>query len=116
MKVYPNDPMLAKIREDIEKADAEVVAQIYWHPTNVIGGVANVEEVTRGELKEAFDMVADPDNWKNPIDVRIKNPGPRMMAMIDESVRFFAGCTAHVRPHHDTVHITAKGYYLAIGA
>lgn len=98
----------------------ERVSEIDFAMCQIVGEV-NGEPVSRGELKEAFDLVADPENWKNPIDIRIENPGADMIEKIKEAVVFFTGSTCHVRrvvesSGRDTFHITAKGYYLAIGA
>ena len=94
---------------DREKNRARVVSEVNGKP------------VTHGELSDAFDLVADPENWKNPIDARIENPGAEMRALIAEAVVYFTGSTAHFRRviescGKDTFHITAKGYYLTIGA
>jgi hypothetical protein len=83
---------------------------------NMIATTINGKSITVAELRSAFEMVCDSSNWKNPIDVRIDNPGDHMLEVIKDAVMYFAGCTAYFRPHEDTVHVTAKGYYLAIGA
>lgn len=88
---------------------------------NEIATVINGKDITVKELRDAFDMVCDKDNWKNPIDARIENPGAHMREVIKDAIMYFTGSTAYFRrvvedSGRDTFHITAKGYYLAIGA
>ena len=52
----------------------------------------NGRPVTRGELRAAFDLVADPTDWKNPINA-VVDPDEQTKVMIYEAVRFFTGCT-----------------------
>ena len=97
-----------------EKAasDAQIVAKVMGRPVN------------RGQLSEAFNRVANPTNWKLPIDATL-GCTPLELAMIVESVRFFAGCTAtavYIAPARNAprarlcYRITAPGYYAAVGA
>jgi hypothetical protein len=75
---------------------------------------------SRAELREAFEMVEDPANWKNPIDAAIP---AYMRDCVEEAVVFFAGC----RPTFEAVNpkarrsmrrlrVRAVGYYAAVGA
>ena len=77
--------------------------------------------VTQGQLSAAFDRVADKANWKNPINAVVVLKTHREMAMIKEAVRFFAGCQAKFEAvellgARCRYRVTAKGYYLAVGA
>jgi hypothetical protein len=98
------DPRDVQDMLDRESRDSMIVACI------------NGQDVTHGEMKAAFEMVCDKENWKNPIDVRIDNPGDQKLEIIKDAVMYFAGCTAYFRPVGDTIHVTAKGYYIAMGA
>ena len=64
---------------------------------------------TRGELSAAFDRVADPANWKNPIratiDLVIETVS---IPAIDAACMFFAGCHIAIRQTGPTtVEVTA---------
>ena len=48
--------------------------------------------MTRGELRAAFDLVADPTDWKNPINA-VVGLDEQTKTMVYEAVRFFTGCT-----------------------
>jgi len=76
-----------------------------------------VTDERQAELHEAFNLVADPENWKNPIDAEID---PRQVADVVEAIHFFTGSIAVVEIIQDTtreaVRVTAEGYYLTIGA
>jgi hypothetical protein len=86
--------------------------------------VANVmgRAVTQGELKVAFEAVADKVNWKMPIDA-VVDLDPYTMAMVKEAVVFFTGSVAKFKALTGTTtdgigryRVTAAGYYAAIGA
>lgn len=74
---------------------------------------------SRAELREAFEMVQDETNWKNPIDAAIP---AYMRDAVEEAVVFFAGC----RPTFTAINkgrrslrrlrVQAVGYYAAVGA
>src|SRR5262245_2846710 len=94
----------------IEELNTLVVATVMGKP------------VTRGELSTAFDRVAAKGNWKNPINTVVEIANDFDMAVIKEAVIFFTGSVPefHARGggklpgcHY---RVTAKGYYLTIGA
>jgi hypothetical protein len=107
--------MLKTLTQIEAESQAQVVAQVCGKP------------VTRGELSAAFDLVANRDNWKMPIDCTIQLTADQV-ALIREAVIFFAGCEATFRAPAQTVqwdngdnmvalyHVTAPGYYAAVGA
>jgi hypothetical protein len=74
---------------------------------------------SRAELREAFEAVQDPANWKNPIDAVIPC---YMQDATEQAVIFYAGC----RPTFTAINkgrrsmrrlsVTAVGYYAAVGA
>jgi hypothetical protein len=68
------------------------------------------DNFTRGELTEAFDKVADPEDWRNPIDIVIAQADEEITIA---AVEFFVGDTPNiVRPlgHPDVIRITSVGY------
>jgi hypothetical protein len=77
--------------------------------------VANVNDkpVTRGELSEAFKLVAPAGNWKMPIDKTVAADLDR--AMITEAVIFFTGSVPTFEPVLNGYRVRADGYYRAIG-
>ena len=78
---------------------------------NVMGRV-----VTRGELKAAFDQVANDANWKLPVNA-IVVADEFELAMIKEAVVFFTGSVAKFKPlAGGRFRVTASGYYRAVGA
>jgi len=75
---------------------------------------------SRAELKEAFEMVQDPTNWKNPIDAAIP---AYMKDAVEEAVIFYAGCrptfeevNKRARRSMRRLRVKAVGYYAAVGA
>lgn len=103
------DPRDVQAMLDRENRDSMIVACI------------DGKDITHGQMKEAFEMVCDPENWKNPIDARIENPGAHKREVIKDAIMYFTGTTAYFRrvlesSGKDTFHITAKGYYIGIGA
>lgn len=75
---------------------------------------------SRFDLKEAFEAVQDPSNWKMPIDAAI----PAYMEDVTrEAVIFFAGCrptftvvNPRARKSVRRLRCQAVGYYVAVGA
>jgi len=49
---------------------------------------------THGELRLAFDMVSDPDDWKGPIDAIVTE---RAVALVSSAVGFYTGTTPATR-------------------
>lgn len=86
--------------------------------SEIIGIVAG-RQVTRAQLRVAFELVENREHWKNPIDRTVPIQQVEAVGgipMITEAVRFFAGCI----PSFDRVpagyRIQASGYYAAVGA
>lgn len=81
-------------------------------PVGPLPTMARVDQT----LQPAFNLVADPANWKNPIDRTIdlgdcEDPAT-FLATIKESIEFYTatdGTVAQVGP--TTYRITAPGYY-----
>lgn len=74
---------------------------------------------TIGELRAAFDIVANKTNWKFRIDHTMHVPQAhvaRMSKIMHESIVFMAGGQARVTWQDGTMHVTAPGYYELIGA
>jgi len=75
---------------------------------------------SRAELREAFEAVEDPSNWKMPIDAAIP---VYMRDVTEQAVIFFAGCTPtfeainpKARRSVRRLRVRAVGYYAAVGA
>lgn len=70
---------------------------------------------SRAELKAAFDLVCNKDNWKLPIKGRIST---EKRDIVREAIIFYTGSvptfTDSVLPGNLVVR--AKGYYAAVGA
>ncbi len=85
---------------DIHRRDAEMNAQ-----------VVTDSGLTRGDLIEAFDIVADKDDWRAPIDAFIN---PDETDAVFAAILFFTGTTTDVS--HDTflkdgkIRIRSVGY------
>ena len=72
-------------------------------------------------LRTAFDKVCA-KNWKNPINKKVWLTKDELADVL-EGVIFVAGCSANAWPIDDTTkdgrlryHVTASGYYNAVGA
>lgn len=80
-------------------------------------------DVTRGELRRAFDAVANPTNWKLPVRGQLTpNEVEKLggVAVIREAVIFFTGSVPTIgrAPHvaGNGFRVVAEGYYSAVGA
>jgi hypothetical protein len=75
-------------------------------------------QVTRGELSAAFSAVADPSNWKLPVDTTLDHDEATRLGrgVIREAVIFFAGCVPTFENTERGVRVRARGYYAAVGA
>jgi len=74
---------------------------------------------THGELRLAFDMVSDPDDWKAPVDSIVTE---RAVALVSSAVVFFTGTVPQTRrmgahekrarrsPCENPVLVTSPGY------
>lgn len=77
----------------------------------------------RKELSDAFDLVRDETNWKNPIKKIVQfeqEPGKTLgdfATLVRDSIIFFTGSTPKVSGMGNyRLLFQADGYYLAIGA
>lgn len=87
-------------------------------PPEFMGGLTGI---TRQRLCDLFNTVADPDNWKNPIDAVI-DLDPADEELLKRAVVFFTGSVATIerdpfgRDNGIEARVVADGYYNAIGA
>ena len=75
----------------------------------------NGREYLIADLSETFDKVADPKDWRAPINTTTTFDDIREGSKIKAAVEFFTGTTATLRllASHDmgwTVHVKAVGY------
>lgn len=72
---------------------------------------------TERQLRDAFEAVADPENWKMPISARIKRAD---IAVTAAAIVFYAGSNTDVfaDPQGDAAYcvVAAAGYYVSVGA
>lgn len=79
------------------------------------------EGFTRGQLEDAFNAVANQENWKLPVDARVP-VGQFTCEQVHAAVVFFAGCVPTFKveknPEDAGYHwrVRAVGYYAAVGA
>ena len=60
------------------------------------------------ELTEAFDLVKDAEDWKNPIDAVID---ANKQKIVDSAILFCAGSVSHFSyVNEDELRVQAKGY------
>lgn len=77
---------------------------------------------SRGELKEAFDLVCDKENWKLPINTTLPVKDIQALNTILVAVEFFTGSKASFEFDNFNeagvacFHVKAIGYYNAVGA
>jgi hypothetical protein len=88
---------------EVAKQLLNVVAEIPTEEPEVVPGY------TRTALKKAFDAVADPDDWKAPIEATIHQS---MLDVTAKAIWFFTGtsCRERVRWNDGRVAIEATGY------
>jgi hypothetical protein len=70
-------------------------------------------EPTQKLLSAAFDMVRNPEHWKNPVDGMVRWEHANVVM---EAVVYFTGTPAECKrvrgpDGQDLAHITAPGYY-----
>lgn len=73
---------------------------------------------TDRQLHRAFDAVANPENWKLPVDAKIPAEGVDT-ALIADAVAYFTGSAAEIYPDPDDpgwLLVDAAGYYICIGS
>ena len=72
--------------------------------------------VTRDELHDAFNLVANRANWKFPVNCTV-NADAAKRALIREAVIFFTGSVPRFhRIARGQYRVSAPGYYATIGA
>lgn len=72
---------------------------------------------TRGDLKDAFDLVKPKDNWKMPIEARLPvDTDADKLALIEDAVIFFTGGTIAIERDAGGVTVRSEGYYHHIGS
>lgn len=73
------------------------------------------DDYTVRQLREAFAMVQNPDNWKGPINASID---PHFRSIVDAAVPFVTGSSAHFSEVKDDgkLWVHAEGYREAVGA
>lgn len=109
---------LAAIEAARRAADeAEVVVRV---PIPSAAAISREREFafTRGELRAAFDSVADRKNWKGRIRAWVTLRTERDRVLVECAVQFFAGCrpTLTRTEEPDRFRVEAVGYYRAVGA
>lgn len=74
---------------------------------------------TEEQLRAAFDLVCDQQNWKQPINALV-TVCPMLMADVAELIRcavgFYAGSVAQLGYGERTIAVKAAGYYADVGA
>lgn len=82
----------------------------------VVGQVQGVP-VTRSELSECFNQVANSDNWKNPINAILPCEDTSLNRdLYAKAIEFFTGSIAEFTVDDKGTWIKAKGYYAVCGA
>lgn len=72
---------------------------------------------TRGQLKDAFDLVKDRTNWKLPIRARLPaGTDADQLTLIEDAVVFFTGGDITIERDADGVTVMSEGYYVNIGS
>ena len=98
------------IRQTIADTAAEIVA------------VEGEFKFSRVELQAAFDMVADPNDWKCPVRAFFTTDtqataSERMVAAVRQAVIFYTGSVPTITHWGNfTFKCVADGYYRAVGA
>jgi hypothetical protein len=102
------------VKAELNDSNAQVVAKV--------GG----REVTRGELKTWFDMVADKKNWKMPVDAVVPLKDFDDMMLLREAIVFYTGSNpsfesmgpgqTFTMSERHRFRVKAAGYYAAVGA
>lgn len=103
----------------IEKTTADERQALAQHVETFRG-----RNITRGELRDHFDTVADRTNWKNPIDATVllrRGNNDEHLELVKLAVVFFTGSVLQVVSLDDfngyrRAKVKAAGYYQAIGS
>lgn len=77
--------------------------------------IVSIKGYTHKELSDAFKLIQNGENWKNPIDAWIH---PNSFDVCDEACVYFTGShlTRKQFVGSNALRVTAPGYYLTIGA
>lgn len=73
-------------------------------------------EYTQDELTAAFDRVCNTKNWKMPINKVVKLTDKELDLVYAAVIHFTGSVPMISQRTRDTYHVTAAGYYVAIGA
>jgi hypothetical protein len=67
---------------------------------------------TQAQMSQCFDNVKNAENWKDPINKTIANPGMQNLMCLAEAIVHFTGSFAHIKLlPNGKVRVTAPGYY-----
>lgn len=69
----------------------------------------------QSELADAFNLVANKENWKLPIDVTLDMADVNIRLIVDAVVHF-TGSVPSFTYIENRIHIRAAGYYATVGA
>jgi hypothetical protein len=89
-------------------ADAEASPFLIRSPEPVFGSY------TEDQLREAFNLVKNPENWKERIDKVV--PADADLHLIDCAVTFYTGGSIEYQPVTGGHRVTSGGYYANIGS
>jgi len=99
-----------------EEARHSIAAQVAEHTDPMFAEldaqVVSDDGYTRGDLRVAFDMVADKDDWKAPVDALIH---PTYREVVREAVIFFTGSVPSFVARDGRLRVHAAGYYEVCG-
>ena len=103
-----------------QNAIADLSAQLVEMDRQIVC-IAEGFAFTRAELRAAFELVEDKQNWKQPIDAFVPATscsGQRLVVAIEQAVHFFAGMqTVRIdRLPLGGLRVRAAGYYRTVGA
>jgi len=98
-----------RLEHDRLKGEVKIRAQL--------GAIGGGYEFTVGELRDAFEKVADRENWKMPVKAFASLRTDRERKRMREAVMFMTGSVPTITRTRGTIHkVVADGYYAAIGA
>lgn len=93
--------------------EAEKAAQARYERETIVTGAGD----SIADLRHAFDLVANRENWKLPVDATVKAADPAERRRIAEAVVFFTGSVVEWSHFgRGRWNCKASGYYAAIGA
>ena len=104
-----------QFEEEQRKAEEATDGNLYWvkveartqeeHMESLLGGY------THEELQQAFNAVADPDNWKAPIKATIQGISRESADRIQYAVEFYTATQCQVtKANKDTFRFESVGY------